>query len=158
MKKIKLLFLSILLLVTAITLSSCNKTVFYQIAGFYVELVEVDEISVDDKNPKIYFKYGSNDMFSQYSGALASFANAVKSVKKDEDINKYHFSADLFVPENKYDNINIYLIIYKNGKYIVESNDVYKKINKTGTCRYSAEYTFEGDRYRIDFEIRIKNK
>ena len=60
MKKIKLLFLSILLLVTAITLSSCNKTVFYQIAGFYIELVEVDELTVDDRNPKIYFKYGNN--------------------------------------------------------------------------------------------------
>ena len=158
MKKIKLLFLSILLLVTAITLSSCNKTVFYQIAGFYIELAEVDELTVDDRNPKIYFKYGNNDMFSQYSGALASFANASKTVSKDDDVNKYYFSADLLIPENKYEQINVYLIIYKNGKYIVEHNDVYKKINKTGSCRYSAEYKFEGERHRLDFEIRIKNK
>lgn len=158
MGKIKLLFLSLLLIISTIALSSCNKTVFYQVAGFYVELVEVDEISIDDRNPKVYFKYGNNDMFSQYAGALASFSNSAKSVKVESEVKKYYFTTDLLVPANKYDNINIYLIIYKNGKYVIESNDVYKKINKTGTCRYAAEYTFSGERQHIDFDLTIAYK
>lgn len=157
MKKITVLFLSLLLLITT-SLTSCNKTVFYQVAGFYVELVEVDEISVDDRNPKVYFKYGNNDMFSQYAGALASYTNSAKSVKTENEVKKYYFTTDLLVPANKYDDINVYLILFKNGKYVVESNDVFKKINKTGTCRYSAEYTFSGERQRVDFELTIAYK
>ena len=157
MKKITVLFLSLLLLITT-SLTSCNKTVFYQVAGFYVELVEVDEISLDDRNPKVYFKYGNNDMFSQYAGALASYTNSAKSVKTENEVKKYYFTTDLLVPANKYDDINVYLILFKNGKYVVESNDVFKKINKTGTCRYSAEYTFSGERQRVDFELTIAYK
>lgn len=157
MKKITVLFLSLLLLITT-SLTSCNKTVFYQVAGFYVELVEVDEISLDDRNPKVYFKYGNNDIFSQYAGALASYTNSAKSVKTENEVKKYYFTTDLLVPANKYDDINVYLILFKNGKYVVESNDVFKKINKTGTCRYSAEYTFSGERQRVDFELTIANK
>lgn len=157
MKKINVLFLSLLLLIVSMTLSSCNKTVFYQVAGFYVELVEVDEMSLDDRNPKVYFKYGNNDMFSQYAGALSRFENTAKSVKTENEVKKYYFTTDLVIPANKYNDINIYLILYKNGKYVIESNEVYKKINKTGTCRYSAEYTFSGERQRLDFELTITN-
>lgn len=157
MRKLKLLLLTLMLLVTTISLSSCNKTVLYQVAGYYIELVEVDEYKIDDRNPKIYFKYDQNDMFSQYQGALTTFDFTTKLVKTENEVKKYYFATDVLVPAGKYDTIEIHLIYLRDGKYIIDS-EVHKTIKGTGTCRYSAEYTFKGEKQRLDFEINIKNK
>lgn len=161
MKKIKTLLLMIVLLSTLVvsvfSLTSCNKTVTYQIAGLYIELVEQKEMTIEDSNPKIYFKYDNNNILSQKSGSYASITNTSKSVKEENDAMKYYFATDVLVAKDKYKNIKVHLIFFQNGKYIVE-NDVHDTIASTGTSRYSANYTFKNQKYRLDFEVRIKNR
>lgn len=156
MKKINFIFTLFLTIIMVTTLCSCTKTIPYQICGFYIELNEVDKYSVDDQNPKVYFKYSENDMFSTKSGSYATFQNSTKMIK-DEEIRKYYFSTDMLIPADKYDDINIHLIILKNGKYIVE-NEIHKKINKSGSCKYAAEYKYDNKEYRVEFKLEIKLK
>ncbi len=161
MKKIKTFLLTIVILSTLVmsvfSLSSCKKTVTYQIAGLYIELVEQKQKSIDDSNPKIYFKYDNNNILSQNAGSYASFANTSKLVKEESDTLNYYFSTDLFVPKDKYAKIKVHLIFFQNGKYVVE-NEVHETISSTGTSRYSANYTFQNQKYRLDFEVKIKNR
>lgn len=156
MKKIKFILLALMLLVTTITLSSCNKTVTYQIAGLYIKVVDTGNMTIDDRNPKLYFKYDQNDRFTQYAGALSTLSDTSKLVSEEGDVKKYFFSSDVYV-SSQYSNIKIHLIVYQNGKYIVDS-EVHQTISNVGTARYSANYTFNGQKYRLDFEAKIKNK
>ena len=84
MKKLRLLFMLACAFIVLGAMTSCkSKTIFYRICGYYIELAEVDKLSIDDKNPKIYFKYSQNDIFSTYAGSMASFQNTAKIIKNE---------------------------------------------------------------------------
>ena len=50
-----------------------------------------------------------------------------------------------------------FLILLKEGKYFVET-EVFKTINKTGKCRTAYKYTFNGQKYEIEFDLEIKER
>ena len=161
MKKIKWILVLLCALVLTTVLTSCkSQVILYRICGYYIELVEVDEYSVDDKNPKVYFKYLNNDIFSTNTGnpgKVVTFQNSAKTINKETDVIKHYFSTDLVVPADAFDKIKIHLILLKEGKYFVET-EVFKTINKTGNCRTAYKYTFNGQKYEIEFDLEIKER
>ncbi len=158
MKKIKYLLITLVLLLSAVMLSSCEKNLGYQICGYYIELNDVEEMNVSDSNPKIYFKYSENNMFSTKGGSGGSyFLNSTKTIKVEDEIKKYFFSADLMISKFSKEKIDIHLIILKDGEYVVESA-VHKTISGTGKCAYSVDYEYEGQKYHNEFTINIKYK
>lgn len=156
--KVKIILLMIFIFTLSIFLSSCKKNLDYEICGFYVELVEIDEMNINDKNPKIYFKKDDNNMLSTkigQVGKVVSFNSTSKVV--DEENRKFIFSTTLSIPDEVYDKINIRLITYQNGKYYVDEN-VYQTINLKGTCKYASTYSYKNDSYTVQFQIKIEIK
>lgn len=161
MKKIKIILVLLCAALLTTALSSCkSQTIFHRICGYYIELVDVDEYSVDDKNPKVYFKYLNNDIFSTNTGnpgKVVSFQNSAKTVNKDTEVIKHFFSTDLVVPASSFEKIPVHLIILKEGKNVVET-EIFKTINKTGSCRCAYKYTYLGQKYEIEFDLEIKER
>ena len=158
MKKLRVLLMLACALIVVSAMSSCkSKTIFYRICGYYIELVDVEKLSVDDKNPKIYFKYSQNDIFSTYAGSMGTFQNTAKIIKEESDVIKHYFTGDLVLSSGTYENIKIHLIILKEGKYVVET-EVYDTIKKTGTVKCSYKYTYLSQKYEIDFVTNIKER
>lgn len=158
MKKLKYLLLTLVLLLSTVVLTSCQKNLDYQICGFYIDLIDEEVMNVSDSNPKIYFKYSENDMFSTKGGAGGSyFVNSTKTVRTENEVKKYFFSADLMISQFSKEKINIHLIVLKDGEYVVETA-VHKTISGTGNCAYAVDYEYEGQKYHNEFKINIKYK
>lgn len=155
MRKFRLLILTLVLALVTVSLSSCKNNLNYEICGLYVELVDVDNRSIDDNNPKIYFKKNDNNILSNkvgQVGKIVTFTDIYKTVDKENG--KFTFSAQLNIPKETFENIKIRVIIFQNNKYLIDKK-AYKTIKTTGNCRYSSNYTYRGEEYYVQFELKI---
>ena len=159
MKKIYLLFSITLCFIMALGLTSCSrKNESYKVCGLYIELVEQEEISIDDNNPKVYFKNtGLATKAVPLKGQTVSFTNRFSSVPVKDGIRTYYFKVDLILPAEIFENYNIKLIIYEDGKYVV-SNQIVKNISKFGNCEYTKELKYNNEEYNVEFILGIKER
>lgn len=158
MKKIRLLLLVVTIIFSTLVLSSCKKNLKYEICGLYIELEDVEKPSIDDDNPKIYFKKNDNNILSRKVGQLGKrvyFTDVAKVV--DEELGKFTFIANLSIPKEAFENIEIRAIIYKNGEYVVE-NKVHKTIKTAGNCLYSKKYIYDDKEYQVQFQLIIETR
>lgn len=158
MRKLRLIYMVITLCLTTLLLVSCKNNLNYELCGFYVELVDIDTRSVEDNNPKIYFRKDNNNILATRVGSVGhtvAFGERGKVV--DEETGKFMFTTTLNIPEEAFENIKIRLIIYQNGKYIIDKK-VYKTIKTAGSCEYASKYTYKNKEYNVQFQLTIKIK
>lgn len=156
MRKIRILFITLVLFFTTLCLTSCkNNNLNYEICGLYIELIDVGTMSIEDNNPKIYFKKDDNNILATKTGQVGKVVYFMGTSKVVEPENgKYVFFTSFSVPEETYDKINIRVIIYQNGKYIIDKK-AYKTIKKEGTCQYVSDYTYKNNEYHVQFQLKI---
>lgn len=156
--------LIVLLLVLVFSLTSCNKPkeVKYRICGFYLECVDVETRSINDKNPKVYFDISDNNAFTTKSGNTGYnvvFLDSIKKVETDsENIKQMIFTTSIRFLKDTIETVKIRLITLEDGQYKISDNVLKTLKVSNNSFEYSNQYIYQKQQYHFQGKLIIKVK
>lgn len=170
MKKFRFL-LFILSLICIVSLTSCGKVsnfnnqnygkIKYYVAGFYIQVKEFDEYSIDDPNPKIYFDFSAvGPKFAKLttnSGALTCAMNITdlaKTDKVEDGINKYYMTAKVKFVDSDVNKIKLYPIYVDEKNKLVVDEELSESINLNNSSSY--KYLVDFTRNKVKYQLQMK--
>lgn len=162
----KKLFLCILLICT-LCLSSCKSEGFNNlehgkisnyIVGIYVEVIDKNDKTLEDDNPKIYFDFLKDYRITTKAGSNKAYSNFldVSRQTNDNDI-KGVFGYGTLQFLTDVSKVSLYPIYQKtDGSYLISSDfkeDV--KIDKTKTYNYQTFFTTNKQKFELKIQLRL---
>ena len=172
MKKFKIL-LCVVLVTFLMCICSCKEVnvlngqnhgkVKYYVSGLYIEVHKQDVCSIDDNNPKVYFRFDSSKYFGTFkttSGNGKSYVtvNYTSNNKKVEnEINKYFGSVNCTLIDESVSSVNVYLITCdKNGNYEINTKAKEKlSVPFDEMYNFTSEFIYNKEDYQIQIQLKI---
>ncbi len=160
--------LIIFTIILSLFVSSCNckkNNIEYKYVGVYVELIDVETPSMDDRNPKLYYNETTKNVVDtkQIYEYQLSTASINKNIYQDGEVMIYDLAClyQLNVPyDTKLDEVKLYLIIYDGINYKVSEKNKTLKLenNETSTVSFKYSYSYNDEEYGFKTTIKIHKK
>ena len=161
-KKIIVIFT---LIICALLISSCScnkrKDEGHKYVGAYLEIIEVEKKSIDDRNLKIYYDEEKGLLVDR--NQIYEYQIKASSLTKKIEKNVYDISAaySLSTPsDSKLKEIKVYPIIFdgKNYKVLDESKTIKLVDNETKGVSFNINYSYDKEEYTFKISIKIYKK
>ena len=159
------IFVAITLIISALFVTSCSckkiKEVDYKYVGAYIEVIKVEEKSIDDRNLKLY--YDENKKVLVDINKIYEYQIVSGSLTKNIENNNYDISGaySISIPNTEeLKEVNVYPITYDGSKYnILDDKKTIKLVdNETNGVSFSTNYFFEKEEYTFKISIKIYKK
>lgn len=151
-----------LLLFTSCNCKSCRKGLEYKYVGAYIKVIDVEKISMNDRNLKVYNEEEKN-IFTDYNGIYEYQITNTKTryITEDDEAINYDFSASYTV-SNNLEEVTIYPIVYNedNGYQILTDDKTVLKLveNDTKTTTIYKYYIYKKQNYNFKFTLKFYRK
>lgn len=166
MKKLVTIFI---ILITCLSLNSCSckkkANLDYKYVGAYVDLVEVKERTMNDRNIKLYYDEAKDTLVdsSQIYEYQLSTSFLTKNIKEDDGRMVYDIAAQYMLTlssEIKLDKVDVYPIVYDGEKYsIKDDKKTITLVNKEiKGVSFAYSYFYEKEEYAFKISIKILKK
>lgn len=158
------IFATLILIISLFTLVSCNKekNLDYIYVGVYIDILEVEEISFNDRNLKLYIDTTNNNTLVS-ENKIYEYQITPNPARRIYEVNgvKVYYLASRYEITCDLKEVDIYPIVFKNGTYEILTNDVKtieleKNENKVAT--FNKEYKFDDTDYNFSASITICKK
>ena len=146
-----------------ITSCSCKKTkdVDYKYVGAYIEIIKVEQKTMDDRNIKLYYdeindKLVDSNKIYEYQVVAGNLTKVIK--EKSYDLSGAYSIA---VPNTaELNEVNVYPITFDGTNYkILEEKKTIKLVeNETKSVSFKTNYFFEKEEYTFKIIIKIFKK
>lgn len=160
MKKLILMFL---ILVSCLFITSCkNKNLDYMYVGIYVEVLNDQNKTINDRNIKLYYNINTNTL--ENTNGIYEYRLKTESITKDikEETSKVRYDFSAYYSINcDLEEFKIYPIILKDNKYqvLIEEVKIIKlEVNNTKSITFTKDYRFNNKDYYFKTIIKVLKK
>ena len=158
-KKILIVFI----MICSLYLTSCKKkNLNYMYVGAYVEILDDQNKTLNDRNIKLYYNENTNvleNINNIYEYGLIT-ESITKDIKEEEKQVSYDFSAFYSIICDL-EEINVYPIILKDGQYQVLESEIKKiklEIDSFKSITFTKKYRFDDKDYYFKTIIKVLKK
>ena len=161
--KTKFLIITLIICTLFITSCSCKKvkSVDYKYVGVYIEILEVEEKKIEDRNLKLYYDENSKTLIN--TNQIYEYQLKTGNLTKIIENNLYDISGaySISVPyDSKLKEVDVYLITYDGSNYKILDDKKTIKLsdNETKGVSFGINYFYEKEEYTFKISIKIHKK
>lgn len=146
---------------------SCKETGFNYIdygktnkmvVGLYLQVEEVENPSLSDKNPKIYYSMNDSVFHTStgYDACALQFTNMSHYINNIEDKYVYYGQASGKFMNKDVSKITLYAIFYENNEYLIDTKvSETEKVTTTLNYAYRAYYKTDKKQYELQIDLKL---
>lgn len=162
--KTKILLVFALIICTMfVTSCSCKKkdNLEYKYVGAYIEIIEVEKRTMDDRNMKLYYDEAKNTLVD--TNKIYEYQIKAGTLTKDIKDNAYDLSGSYSITVSKaadLQEINVYPITYDGTNYkILDDKKTIKLVtNETKGVSFRTSYFFDDEEHSFKISIKFNKK
>ena len=157
------LFFIITLIICTLFITSCKKkdNLEYKYVGAYVEVLEVENRTMEDRNIKLYYDENRQTLIN--TNRIYEYQIVTGTLTKDIKDNNYDLSASYSVTvanKSELKEINVYPITFDGTNYkILEDKKTIKLVvDETKGVSFRTNYFFDDEQYSFKVSIKFHKK
>ena len=163
MKTRIILVFALIICIMFVTSCSCKKpkSLEYKYVGAYIEVIEVEQKTMEDRNMKLYYDETKDTLVD--TNKIYEYQITTGSITKDIKNNSYDFSGAYSICATKsaeLKEVNVYPITFDGTNYkILEDKKTIKLVdNETNGVSFKISYFFEKEEHSFKISIKFYKK
>lgn len=170
-KNVFKIFIFLLVNISLLSLIGCKNKGFdtdkdfpvvtSRVSGFYLNIIDVDEMDIYDDNPKVYFSYENNyiNTRSGNTGYLIYAGDQRRTINEEEDYISIAALTNFYFPIDYNKKVEIYLI-YQNDdlSYSIDKMDSTEGVLNSDRCSLQTTFTYKNQKYQFSLSMGLYNK